>query len=72
MPVLAPQQQAAADRMIAAVRDGAAKPFLLDGVTGSGKTETYFEAIAEAIRPQNGMGGRQVLVLLPAGTGYCP
>ena len=60
VPVLAPQQQAAADRMIAAVRDGAAKPFLLDGVTGSGKTETYFEAIAEAMRL-----GRQVLVLLP-------
>jgi primosomal protein N' (replication factor Y) len=35
-------------------------PFLLDGVTGSGKTETYFEAMAEALRR-----GRQVLVLLP-------
>jgi primosomal protein N' (replication factor Y) len=35
-------------------------PFLLDGVTGSGKTETYFEPMAEAIRM-----GRQVLVLLP-------
>jgi primosomal protein N' (replication factor Y) len=35
-------------------------PFLLDGVTGSGKTECYFEAVAEAIRL-----GRQVLVLLP-------
>jgi primosomal protein N' (replication factor Y) (superfamily II helicase) len=34
--------------------------FLLDGVTGSGKTEVYFEAIAEALR-QN----RQILVLLP-------
>jgi len=33
---------------------------LLDGVTGSGKTEVYFEAIAEALRQ-----GRQVLVLLP-------
>jgi primosomal protein N' (replication factor Y) len=29
-------------------------------VTGSGKTETYFEAVAEAIRL-----GRQTLVLLP-------
>ena len=33
---------------------------LLDGVPGSGKTEVYFEAIAEAIKQ-----GRQVLVLLP-------
>src|SRR5271165_5035391 len=33
---------------------------LLEGVTGSGKTEVYFEAIAEALR-QN----RQALVLLP-------
>ncbi|MEI9990549.1 MAG: primosomal protein N' [Rhizomicrobium sp.] len=33
---------------------------LLDGVTGSGKTEVYFEAVAEALRR-----GRQVLILLP-------
>ncbi|WP_127597711.1 primosomal protein N' [Nitratireductor alexandrii] len=33
---------------------------LLDGVTGSGKTEVYFEAVAAAIRQ-----GRQVLILLP-------
>ncbi|MCZ6837680.1 MAG: primosomal protein N' [Alphaproteobacteria bacterium] len=33
---------------------------LLDGVTGSGKTEVYFEAIAAALRL-----GRQALVLLP-------
>ena len=33
---------------------------LLDGVTGSGKTETYFDAVAEAIRL-----GKQVLILLP-------
>ncbi|MBL0942558.1 MAG: primosomal protein N', partial [Alphaproteobacteria bacterium] len=33
---------------------------LLDGVTGSGKTEVYFEAIAEACKL-----GKQVLVLLP-------
>jgi primosomal protein N' (replication factor Y) len=35
-------------------------PYLLDGVTGSGKTEAYFEPIATALR-----AGRQVLVLLP-------
>ncbi|WP_082733717.1 primosomal protein N' [Polycladidibacter hongkongensis] len=34
--------------------------FLLDGVTGSGKTEVYFEAIAEALRQ-----GQQALILLP-------
>jgi primosomal protein N' (replication factor Y) (superfamily II helicase) len=33
---------------------------LLDGVTGSGKTEVYFEAVAEAIKQ-----GKQVLILLP-------
>jgi len=33
---------------------------LLDGVTGSGKTETYFEAVAEALRRN-----RQSLILLP-------
>ena len=33
---------------------------LIDGVTGSGKTEVYFESIAQAIRD-----GHQVLVLLP-------
>ncbi|MCH2549931.1 MAG: primosomal protein N' [Alphaproteobacteria bacterium] len=33
---------------------------LLDGVTGSGKTEVYFEAIAETLRR-----GRQALILLP-------
>ncbi len=33
---------------------------LLDGVTGSGKTEVYFEAVAAAVR-----SGRQALVLLP-------
>jgi len=33
---------------------------LLDGITGSGKTEVYFEAVAETLRR-----GRQALVLLP-------
>ncbi len=33
---------------------------LLDGVTGSGKTEVYFEAVARALEK-----GRQVLILLP-------
>ena len=59
-PTLSPDQQAAADKFSNAVAAGKFAPFLLDGVTGSGKTECYFEGVAEAIR-----SGRQVLVLLP-------
>ncbi|HEX4693335.1 primosomal protein N' [Sphingomonas sp.] len=60
VPVLSPEQQAAADALVADVDAHAFHPTLLDGVTGSGKTEVYFEAIAAAIR-----AGRQTLVLLP-------
>ncbi|WP_375403125.1 primosomal protein N' [uncultured Sphingomonas sp.] len=59
-PELSPEQRAAADRLVAGVRAAAFEPTLLDGVTGSGKTEVYFEAVAEAIR-----SGKQCLVLLP-------
>ncbi|MFS0736820.1 primosomal protein N' [Sphingomonas sp. 1P06PA] len=59
-PELSPDQRAAADRLAGAVADGENRTILLDGVTGSGKTEVYFEAIAEALR-----AGRQTLVLLP-------
>ena len=41
-------------------RNGRYQVALLDGVTGSGKTEVYFEAVAETIRR-----GRQALILLP-------
>ena len=60
VPVLSDEQQRAADALIADVVAHSFKPTLLDGVTGSGKTEVYFEAIAAAIR-----AGRQTLVLLP-------
>lgn len=59
-PDLSPEQSTVAARLVAAVKARAFAPFLLDGVTGSGKTETYFEPVAEALRR-----GRQVLVLLP-------
>ena len=59
-PALSPEQAAAAGRLTAAVETHAFAPILLDGVTGSGKTEVYFEAVAAAIR-----AGRQTLVLLP-------
>ena len=60
VPDLSADQQDAADRFTAAVDGGGFHPFLLDGVTGSGKTECYFEAVAQALRQD-----RQVLVLLP-------
>lgn len=59
-PDLSDDQQGVADRFIAAMDEDRFAPFLLDGVTGSGKTETYFEAVAHALDH-----GRQVLVLLP-------
>lgn len=59
-PELSPDQGAAAAALRARVAAREYSATLLDGVTGSGKTEVYFEAIAEALR-QN----RQVLVLLP-------
>ncbi|MET0240134.1 MAG: primosomal protein N', partial [Sphingobium sp.] len=60
VPDLSPDQQAAADLFVAATDEGKFAPFLLDGVTGSGKTECYFEGIGAAIAKR-----RQVLVLLP-------
>ncbi|MEO0463735.1 MAG: primosomal protein N' [Pseudomonadota bacterium] len=59
-PALSEDQMRVAKRLVSAVEASQYAPFLLDGVTGSGKTETYFEPVAEAIRL-----GRQVLVLLP-------
>ena len=59
VPTLNPEQGAAlADiRAIDAMHYGVA---LLDGITGSGKTEVFFEAVADTLR-----AGRQVLILLP-------
>jgi len=59
-PALSEHQLEAASAFVEAVREAGFSPFLLDGVTGSGKTECYFEGVAEALR-----GGGQVLVLLP-------
>ncbi len=57
---LEPDQAAAAATLAAAVEAREFKPFLLDGVTGSGKTEVYFEAVAAALKI-----GRQALILMP-------
>ncbi len=53
-------QVAAGDALVAAVAQGGYSCTLLKGVTGSGKTEVYLEAVAECLR-----AGRQALVLLP-------
>ena len=57
---LTDDQQAAADALRLAVRSGRYGTTLLKGVTGSGKTEVYLEAVADCLR-----AGRQALVLLP-------
>ena len=57
---LTAEQFDAAEKLTAAVASGNYGTTLLRGVTGSGKTEVYFEAIATAMRL-----GRQALVLLP-------
>ncbi|MGK6322690.1 primosomal protein N' [Sphingomonas sp. DT-51] len=59
-PALSAEQSEAAATLVGAVEAAAFRPILLDGVTGSGKTEVYFEAVAAALR-----SGKQVLVLLP-------
>jgi primosomal protein N' (replication factor Y) len=57
---LEPDQATAAQVLAEAVRQRKFAPFLLEGVTGSGKTEVYFEAIAAALREN-----RQTLVMTP-------
>ena len=59
-PQLSAEQQAAADDLVGLVTAHDFAPVLLNGVTGSGKTEVYFEAVAQALRR-----GQQTLVLLP-------
>lgn len=53
------EQQAAADELVRKIGNGF-RVTLLNGVTGSGKTEVYFEAAAEAFRQR-----KQVLILVP-------
>jgi primosomal protein N' (replication factor Y) len=53
-------QQEAVETLSAAVEAGTFSVSLLDGVTGSGKTEVYFEAVARTLEQ-----GRQALIMLP-------
>ncbi|MDO9416505.1 primosomal protein N' [Pararhizobium sp.] len=54
-----PQREAAVDLM-ETIGAGGFSVSLIDGITGSGKTEVYFEAIAATLK-----AGKQVLILLP-------
>jgi primosomal protein N' (replication factor Y) len=53
-------QATAAAELKATVAKGGYSVTLVDGVTGSGKTEVYFEAVADMVR-----AGRQSLILMP-------
>ncbi len=57
---LTDDQEAASARLREGISSGTYGTTLLRGVTGSGKTEVYLEAVAECLRQ-----GRQALVLLP-------
>src|SRR6201987_1930192 len=59
-PEFSRQQRTAVDAMRALAANGSFHVALLDGVTGSGKTEVYFEAVAETVRR-----GKQSLILMP-------
>ncbi len=58
-PVLTPEQETAAETLSSKIKNGFSVT-LLDGPTGSGKTEVYFDAMARAFE-----AGQQVLILLP-------
>lgn len=64
LPVLTPDQDHALEKIIDGLRinasGGEAKPCLLHGVTGSGKTEIYLKAVEEALSM-----GKQAIVLVP-------
>ena len=59
-PDFTPAQREAAERLRSTIAAGGYSVTLLDGVTGSGKTQVYFEAAAEAVRR-----GKQALILMP-------
>ncbi len=58
--VLNPEQQSAADTIGAAIDAGGFSVFLLDGITGSGKTQVYFDAAWRAYSR-----GASVLLMMP-------
>ena len=60
LPQLTPEQADAVGALRKALNQNAFSATLVDGVTGSGKTEVYFEAVAAVLEAD-----RQALILLP-------
>ena len=59
-PVFNKEQGAAVSKLVHSLKEDTFKVSLIDGVTGAGKTEVYFEAISEVLKQE-----KQVLILLP-------
>lgn len=57
---LTPEQQAAVEQIAKALKAGTFHPFLLHGVTGSGKTEVYLRAVEQALAL-----GKGAVILVP-------
>ena len=58
--VLNPEQSAAADVIGASVKQGGFSVYVLDGITGSGKTQVYFDSVLRAYND-----GKSVLLMMP-------
>lgn len=58
--ILNSEQQAVCDEVLASIAKGEKKSFLLNGVTGSGKTEVYLELIENTVKK-----GREAIFLVP-------
>jgi primosomal protein N' (replication factor Y) len=58
--ILNPEQSAAADVIGAAVKQGGFSVYVLDGITGSGKTQVYFDSVLRAYND-----GKSVLLMMP-------
>jgi len=59
-PVLTAEQAVTLESLVPAIESGGFAPFLIHGVTGSGKTEVYLAAIEEVVAR-----GREAIVLVP-------
>ena len=59
-PMLTTEQAAVLERLVPAIASGDFAPFLVHGVTGSGKTEVYLAAIEDVVAR-----GREAIVLVP-------